>query len=130
MAMGDRARGGWPNRPPPWLRSATDFIEQNAHADITLADVAGVAHVTPRALQMAFRRRLATTPRGYLLNARLERAHEELANSAAAATTVAEVAHHWGFRHPGRFARHYREKYGCYPEATLKAPREVRRRAS
>lgn len=124
----DDGRPGWPNHPPPWLKVATDFIEHNAHVDITLADVASVAHVSPRALQLAFRRRLHTTPRGYLLDARLQRAHRDLVTANAATATVAQIALRWGFRHPGRFARHYRDKYGLYPEVTLKGPGTAERR--
>lgn len=111
------------NRPapgPPWLKQAIDFVENYAHSQITLADIAAVAHVTPRALQLAFREQLATTPIGYLLEVRLHRAHVELTTAHPSTSTVKEIAHRWGFRHSGRFARRYRLKYGLYPEETLK----------
>ncbi len=107
-------------RVPLWFTQAIDFIERYAHTDITLSDIASVAHVTPRALQMAFREQLKTTPIGYLLGVRLQRAHQELLAADPATSTVKEIAHRWGFRHSGRFARHYKVRYGRYPEATLK----------
>jgi transcriptional regulator GlxA family with amidase domain len=110
------------------LTVATEFIERNAHTDFSLDDIACIVHVTPRALQMAFRRRLGTTPRDYVFDVRLQRAHEELVAADAVDTTIAEVASHWAFRHPGRFARRYRQKYGCNPKVTLKAPRQIDRR--
>lgn len=63
---------------PGTLRRAVAFIEANPGADISVADVAHAAHVTPRALQLAFRRRLGTTPTGYLRRVRLDRAHHNL----------------------------------------------------
>ncbi|WP_220140141.1 ANTAR domain-containing protein [Kitasatospora acidiphila] len=44
------------------VRRAAAFINDHAHRDITLADIAAVAYVTPRALQYAFRNHLDTTP--------------------------------------------------------------------
>ena len=105
---------------PPWFKRAIDFIDDYAHTEIALADIAAVAHVTPRALQLAFRRQLKTTPIGYLLGVRLERAHLELTAAHPSTSTVREIAQRWGFRHSGRFARQYRQRYGVYPEDTLK----------
>ena len=76
--------------------------------------------MTPRALELAFRDQLRTTPIGYLLGVRLYRAHLELTAAHPCTSTVREIAHRWGFRHSGRFARQYRLKFGVYPEDTLK----------
>ena len=54
------------------------FIEENAHADITVADIAAAASVTVRAIQLAFRRHLDTTPLEYLRRVRLGHAHRDL----------------------------------------------------
>jgi AraC-like DNA-binding protein len=110
----------WSDHAPPWLKRATDFIDSYAHTAITLSDIAAVAHVTPRALQLAFREQLQTTPIGYLQSVRLQRAHLELVGAHPSTSTVKEIAHRWGFRHSGRFARQYRQKFGFYPEDTLK----------
>jgi AraC-like DNA-binding protein len=110
----------WSDHAPRWLKRATEFIDRYAHTVITLADIAAVAHVTPRALQLAFREQLKTTPIGYLLDVRLQRAHLELVAAHPSTSTVKEIAHRWGFRHSGRFACQYRQKFGFYPEDTLK----------
>ena len=47
---------------PATLRRATAFIEENAHLSISTADIANAAGVTIRAVQLAFRRHLDTTP--------------------------------------------------------------------
>lgn len=118
--MGSRREDKRPEHGPPWLSRAIEFVETYAHTQITLADIAAAAHVTPRALQLAFRNQLETTPIGYLLAVRLHRAHVELLTAHPSTSTVGAIAHRWGFRHPGRFARQYRLKYGLYPEDTLK----------
>ncbi|MFE6709888.1 helix-turn-helix transcriptional regulator [Streptomyces sp. NPDC057695] len=102
------------------LRRAVAFIEDNAHRDIGLADIAAAAYVTPRAAQYAFSRRAGNTPLGYLRRVRLDRAHAELKASAPGTTIISAVAMKWGFAHQGRFAAAYREAYGVAPSATLR----------
>ncbi|MEW2413154.1 helix-turn-helix domain-containing protein [Streptomyces sp. NPDC046866] len=105
---------------PDTLRRAVVFMEENAHADIGLGHIAAAAHVTPRALQYAFRRHAGTTPLAYLRRVRLERAHTELlAADPGGGTTVTAVAARWGFGHTGRFAAAYRQVYGVPPSVTL-----------
>ena len=104
------------------LRRAVAFIDDHAHEDIGLADVAAYVHVTPRALQYAFRRHIGTTPMRYLRKVRLARAHQELlAADPTSGLTVTEVAVRWGFAHPGRFSAYYRSVYGVPPRVTLHA---------
>lgn len=47
---------------PRALRRAIAFAEEHAHEDIGTADLARAAHVSVRAVQLAFRRHLGTTP--------------------------------------------------------------------
>lgn len=102
------------------LRRAVEFIEANAHRDITLADIAASIPVTPRAVQYAFTRHGDTTPLGHLRRVRLARAHAELmAADPAGGATVSAVAARWGFAHQGRFAVAYRRAYGVAPSVTL-----------
>lgn len=105
---------------PRTLRRAIAYIEDRADEDITVADIAAATNVTIRALQHAFRRHRDTTPMGYVRLVRLRQAHQELlATDPATGVTVTQVAARWGFFHPGRFARYYREIHGCSPYQTL-----------
>ncbi|MEU9233952.1 helix-turn-helix transcriptional regulator [Streptomyces subrutilus] len=101
------------------LRRASAFIEDNAHRDITLAEIAASVPVTPRAVQYAFARHAGTTPLGHLRRVRLARAHHDLRNADPATTRISDVALRWGFAHQGRFAAAYRERYGVPPSVTL-----------
>ncbi|MEA5362627.1 helix-turn-helix transcriptional regulator [Amycolatopsis sp., V23-08] len=104
---------------PETLRRAIAFIDDNAHTDITVADVAAAAFVTPRAVQLAFRRHLGTTPMAYLRRVRLDRAHHELLATDRGHGSVTATAYRWGFSNPGRFATGYRNAYGVLPSQTL-----------
>jgi AraC-like DNA-binding protein len=106
---------------PGTLRRAVAFIEANPDIDISIADIARAAWVTPRALQLAFRRHLDTTPMAYLRRVRLDHAHQDLAQASPGdGTTVTSVCYRWGFPSASRFAASYRAAYGVPPRATLR----------
>ncbi len=103
------------------LVKAVDFIESNADLEIAVADIAREARVSVRAVQMAFRRHRGVTPTAYLRDVRLDRAHRDLqAAGRDGGATVTDVALRWGFVDPGRFAQHYRRRYGKAPSDTLR----------
>jgi len=106
---------------PGTLRRAIAFIDANPDIDIGIADIARAARVTPRALQLAFRRHLDTTPLAYLRRVRLHHAHQDLAQASRGdGTTVTTVSYRWGFPSPSRFAASYRAAYGVPPSDTLR----------
>ena len=89
---------------PFFVRRVERFIEENARCAINLEDLAGVAGVSTRALQLGFRRFRNTTPMAYLRALRLELARIELARAGQEGGSVASVANVCGFGHLGRFA--------------------------
>jgi AraC-like DNA-binding protein len=106
---------------PTTLSRAIAFIETNADLDITAVDIARAAHTTVRAVQLAFRRHLDTTPTAYLRRVRLDSAHQQLhAATQGDGTTVTDVAARWGYASPSRFATHYRNTFGEPPSRTLR----------
>lgn len=107
---------------PDTVRRALAYLEAHVRDDIGVADVAAASYVTVRALQLAFRRHLDTTPMAYLRRLRLRGAHEQLRDlSPDDGHTVTSIAAAWGFAHPGRFATAYRDAYGRSPHTTLSA---------
>lgn len=113
----DRSAG----RAPSAVRRAVAFIESNADRDIGIDDIAAAAKVSRRAIQLAFRRHLETTPTAYLRKVRLDLAHAELlAASPEDGLTVTEVAYRWGFSSPSRFAERYRAEFGRLPGEMLR----------
>ena len=104
---------------PRTLRRAMAFIDDHAADDLSAADIAAAANVTIRALRLAFRRHLSSTPTAYLRRARLAHAHADLVDADPATVTVAGVAALWGFPDQRRFAAFYRRTYGVPPRTTL-----------
>ncbi|HZE18313.1 MAG TPA: helix-turn-helix transcriptional regulator [Mycobacterium sp.] len=102
------------------LRRAIAFIEDNAHTDIAVTDIAAAIYVSPRGLQYMFRKHRDCTPMEYLRRVRLHYAHLELVAGNRGTTTVGEIARRWGFGHLGRFAVSYRQAYGESPHVTLR----------
>ena len=108
---------------PTTLRRATTFIEANPDLDITVADIARAAHVSVRAIQVAFRRHLGITPMAYLRRVRLDAARAQLLDAVSGqGLTVTAVASRWGWARPSRFAADFRSAYGQHPY-TLLPPR-------
>ena len=105
---------------PVAVRHAVAYLEANPDLEIGVADVARAAHVSVRALQLAFRRHLDTTPMAYLRRVRLDRVHADLAAADPRETTVTAVTAQWGFNAVGRFSADYRNAYGEYPRDTLR----------
>jgi len=106
-------------RPQP-VRRAIDAVQARPEHPFTVAELAASAGVGVRTLQAGFHRYVGKSPLAYLRDVRLARAHAELLAGDPAGTTVAAVAHRWGFAHVGRFAGAYRARYGTMPSATLR----------
>ncbi|NVN51982.1 helix-turn-helix transcriptional regulator [Mycolicibacterium hippocampi] len=101
------------------LRRATAFIEDNAHRDISPADIAQAARISTRALETAFRRHRDCTATRHLQRVRLTYVHQDLSKAAPDECTVAEIANEWGFWNLRRFRSAYYKAYGFTPESTL-----------
>lgn len=103
------------------VRTVMDLVHAEDQAQFTLGDLAAEAGVSVRALELAFRKELNTTPSAYVLRTRLKHAHEELRRADPRdGTTVTDVAMKWGFAHTGRFAGRYRETFGVAPSEVLR----------
>ncbi|MEI4272948.1 helix-turn-helix transcriptional regulator [Klenkia sp. LSe6-5] len=106
-----------PDPQPASLRRAVAHIE--AHPDVDLDDLARVAGVGVRALQLAFRKHLGTTPLAHLRRVRLEGVHADLLAADPERATIARIAGDWGFADPSRFTAQYKQAYGRLPSHTL-----------
>jgi AraC-like DNA-binding protein len=102
------------------LHRAVTFIDEHAHTDVTIAEIAEATGVTIRAVQLAFRRHLSITPMQYLRQVRLGHAHRDLLAADPAKVKVTDVAHRWGFASTSRFATAYRQSFGVTPASTLR----------
>ncbi|NMO00706.1 AraC family transcriptional regulator [Gordonia sp. TBRC 11910] len=129
-ALADRAAGRPARRV---LQAVLDYIEEHIDEPMSMADLAGVAGMSTRSLQRAFRDELSTSPTAHVQNLRLDRVHEQLTATDSGEASVTDVAYRWGFTHLSRFAAAYRARFGEPPSETVKksrsetAWREVRR---
>lgn len=107
---------------PRHVRLAEAFILARLGEPLTVEEIAAVAEVTPRALQLAFRAFRGTTPMGFWRDQRLMRAHCDL-TVAGPQASVTDIALRWGFGHFGRFAQLYHRRFGQPPSVTLRSSR-------
>lgn len=93
------------------------WLAQHALSREPLAELARRAGRSLRSIQRACRS-LGSTPQDVLRDARLDRARAML-ESSAATVSVADVAQSVGYRHLGRFAAYYRDRFREMPSETL-----------
>jgi len=93
------------------------FIEQNYQADIGIAQIAEMLHVTPNYLSTIFHKRFGVTFMKYLTKIRMLRAKELLANPEMQVQQVAEQVGYTSVRH---FTKVFTAFFGCYPSDLLK----------
>ncbi len=105
------------------LRVAEQIIRDHYSSIVSISELACRVGVSPRALQISFRREYGVTPRYYLNRLRLEEAHRRL-RSPKDSASVTSVAFDVGFSHLGRFALTYANRFGLSPSQTLRAARD------
>ncbi|WP_158261987.1 helix-turn-helix transcriptional regulator [Labedella gwakjiensis] len=106
---------------PQAVARATAYIDDHIREHVSLPDIADAARLSARGVQYAFRRHLGMTPLAYLRDRRLDAARIDLIASDPAVVSVGDVARTWGFAHLSRFAQAYRDRFGEYPSATIRA---------
>ncbi|MFJ1709485.1 helix-turn-helix domain-containing protein [Kitasatospora sp. NPDC088346] len=76
--------------------------------------IARAHHISVRYLHRLFEHE-GTTVHRLIQQRRLEEARRELGRQGRSATTIAFVAHRWGFADPAHFSRSFRAAYGMTP---------------
>jgi AraC-like DNA-binding protein len=118
---GVAARFGRPSAhvAPASVRRARDYIRENADEPLDMAKLAQNLGIPIRTLQDNFSRHFGLSPRGWLMECRLERARRAL-RLPEGPTSVSAVAYASGFGNLGDFSVNYRKKYGESPSETLR----------
>ena len=94
------------------LRAALDYVGDNLASDLSLAEIAAAANLSPYHFARAFKRSTGLAPHQYVVEQRIERAKALLANTGL---SVGEVAARVGFSSPSHFARQFRRLVGVSP---------------
>jgi len=104
------------------LQRAEQFIRDNlANPKLAPTLVAECCGISLRYLQGLFAENDCSVV-GYIRDKRLTRCHETL-TMAHDSSTMAQIAHKWGFYDHAQFCKHYRSRFGCTPTATRKKAR-------
>lgn len=101
------------------LNLLRDFIRENAHRPIHLAELCAVSGLSRRGLEYLFMDLLGVPVGTFLHNLRLHRVRQELLTTDPQEGSVKRCALDWGFWHLGRFAADYRKLFGENPSETL-----------
>jgi AraC family transcriptional regulator len=103
--------GGLPRRA---LKEVIDYIGDNLQKDLTLAEMAGVAHMSPYHFSRLFKESKGLTPHRYVIERRVQRAEVLLGSSAL---PIAEIALLCGFANQSHLNRHFKRLLGVSPKA-------------
>ncbi len=96
------------------LKEVIDYIGDNIEKDLTLAEMAGVAHMSPYHFSRLFKESTGLTPHQYVIERRVQRAKELLCGSAL---PIAQIAFLCGFANQSHLNRHFKRLLGANPKA-------------
>ena len=106
---------------PRFVRRVEDYIRHYYAEPLTIETLALVAGVSTRTLFSGFRDFRHVSPMEYLKAFRLDKARQALQSGEVSGVAgVTKVAFDCGFSHLGRFAQHYRLRFGELPSATAR----------
>ncbi|MCI0403598.1 MAG: AraC family transcriptional regulator [Acidobacteria bacterium] len=97
---------------PAWLARVEEFIRENAHRRLSLAELAAVADVHPAHLNKTFKRHFGSTVGAYLRRLQIERASHLLTRTRI---PLAQLATELGFCDQSHFARAFKSVTGATP---------------
>ena len=97
---------------PIRLRRVLDFLKDNLAEDVTLAQAAAVAGVSPYHFARQFRQSTGLSPHQYRIERRIERAKQLLQTGRV---PVSEVAITVGFADQSHLSRHFKRLLGTTP---------------
>lgn len=98
----------------PRLRRVTDHMAENYERELSLAELAGVAGVSPFHFAREFKRATGAAPHQYLIRVRVERAKALLADGRL---PIAEVSLRAGFGSQSHFTRLFHRLTGETPKS-------------
>lgn len=94
------------------MRRFLEYIEQNLDKDISLDEMAASAGVSKTEALRCFHKTLQTTPYSYVMEVRLSKAADLLAETGL---SVGKIASRTGFNQQSYFGKRFKEKTGMTP---------------
>jgi AraC family transcriptional regulator len=96
------------------LRQVLDYIRSNLSQDLSIADLAQVAGMSPYYLMRMFKKSMHVTPRQYIIQTRIDRAKELLRSREL---SIADIALQCGFTNQSHFTNVFRQLTETTPKA-------------
>jgi AraC family transcriptional activator of pyochelin receptor len=97
------------------LYFARDYLTQNYANPNSLPELAKIAGLNEYKLKQGFKSLFNTSAIDFLINYRLEHAHDLLLNTQK---SISEVAYETGYTSPSYFGKAFKKKYGFSPKKT------------
>lgn len=94
------------------MRRFLEYIEEHLDQDISLEEMAASAGVSKTEVLRCFHKTMQTTPYSYVMEARLSKAADLLAETGL---PVGEIASRTGFNQQSYFGKRFKEKMGVTP---------------
>jgi AraC family transcriptional regulator len=113
-------RGGLP---PHRLKRVTEFIQGNLDKSLSLAELAELTGMSKAYFTIAFKRSTGLTPHQYVLECRINQAHQLLDHSDL---SLSDIAARLGFSSQSHFTAVFRRRTGVTPRAFRDAPERMR----
>src|SRR3989449_8253862 len=107
--VADQTVGGLPEYR---LRRVAQYVQDNLHRELRLAELSGLVHMSPCHFARLFKQSTGVSPHRFLVQRRIEQARALL---AAHTLPIAEIARSVGFRTPSHFATTFRRVSGITP---------------
>ena len=107
--VADQTVGGLPECR---LRRVAQYVKDNLHRELRLAELSGLVHMSPYHFARLFRRSAGVSPHRFLVQRRIAQARALL---VAQTLPIAEIARSVGFRTPSHFTTTFRRMTGVTP---------------
>src|SRR2546422_8252124 len=107
--VADQTTGGLPEYR---LRRVAQYVQDNLHRELRLAELSGLVHMSPCHFARLFKQSTGVSPHRFLVQRRIEQARALL---AAHTLPIAEIARSVGFRTPSHFTTTFRRVTGITP---------------
>ena len=96
------------------LSRVSTYIEEHLAADLSLAELAAVAYLSPYHFARLFKASTGVAPHQYVIGRRIERAKLLLSTTN---WSLAVIAHAVGFAHESHLALHFKRLTGLLPSS-------------
>ncbi|MEO8158236.1 MAG: AraC family transcriptional regulator [Betaproteobacteria bacterium] len=100
---------------PRSVIQAMQYIHENYPGEVSLAAIAGAAHLSPYHLTRVFKKATGVSPHQYLVQVRVNSARSLLA-AGAGRRSLAEIATAVGFSDQSHLTRHFKRMLGVTPK--------------